>query len=258
MIFDENMVYTAINADKLEKGDAVIFFDSRRHLMKVLKGQNGDVGEIFEIDTDNHPSRFSDGRGHWWLYAYLIAKNNDPYKEFKKAQAEGKEVFWFDKNQNKWISNKESGGCGDWDFSDELSHYSLTKPDHWFVYANGDDFAINTFEDDFCLHSSFSREECEAWAEEHAFLLKEQEPKFRPYKDTGEMIEDFKARFKVNVPPYAKPLIWLKSKDNNFHTILIQEYRATLVVGEFLLEMKSLFDKYTYLDGSPCGKEIGE
>lgn len=80
------------------------------------------------------------------------------------------------------------------------------------------------------------------------------ESKYRPYKDTEEMIEDFKKRFNAKVPPYAMPMIWVRNKtfkDCRLITVFRDKVVMIIVSGE---DMKELFKDYTYLDGSPCGK----
>ena len=79
------------------------------------------------------------------------------------------------------------------------------------------------------------------------------ESKYRPYKDTDEMIADFKKRFNAKVPPYAMPMIWVRNKtfkDCRLITVFRDKVVMIIVSGE---DMKELFKDYTYLDGSPCG-----
>ena len=94
------------------------------------------------------------------------------------------------------------------------------------------------------------------------YLVEEpKEKKFRPYKDTYEMIEDFKIRYnsyggwngKSN-PMYC-PLIWLKDKDDG-QTDLVRSFwndKVFLGIADFSLDF--ILKQYTYLDGSPCGIE---
>lgn len=121
MKFDKSRVYTALNADELEKGDIVFVANS----LYGLKHQNT-VRVIDLIDDETVQSRFDVGQGVCWALAYLIAKHDDPYKEFKKAQAEGKEVWHLDDTGN-WQSNLNVG-C-DWIFDSPVICYSLTKPE---------------------------------------------------------------------------------------------------------------------------------
>lgn len=87
----------------------------------------------------------------------------------------------------------------------------------------------------------------------------EKEPKYRPYKDTDEMIADYKEHFKIsNVPAFCIPLIWVKGKPN-FLTMegthfIVEIFDCAVRLGNSVIPLQNLFDNYTYLDGSPCGK----
>lgn len=87
---------------------------------------------------------------------------------------------------------------------------------------------------------------------------KPREKKFRPYRDSDEMIEDFKKRFNVKVPPYEMPLIWIKMKDTD-KKYLVVRFASTLTICHndevYTPTFEYLVKGYTYLDGSPCGIE---
>ena len=86
------------------------------------------------------------------------------------------------------------------------------------------------------------------------------EPVYRPYKDTAEMIEDFKKRFNAKVPPYAMPMIWVRIKGDSDFAMLITEFGYSSVWCSVIQEgipLKKLFEDYVYLDGSPCGMKEG-
>lgn len=85
------------------------------------------------------------------------------------------------------------------------------------------------------------------------------ESKYRHYKDQEEMVEDWKERFMVDeIPDFCMPMIWVKDKSAIIEsTYLITEYCEKVVrTGDSISNFRGLFDNYTYLDGSPCGKEI--
>lgn len=100
------------------------------------------------------------------------------------------------------------------------------------------------------------------------YLIEEpKEKKFRPYKDTDEMIEDFKIRYNSyggwngkNNPMYS-PLIWIKSKGAEKNKYLITRFsdndKVTMTFEKIVYStnLRILSDDYTYLDGSPCGIE---
>lgn len=91
------------------------------------------------------------------------------------------------------------------------------------------------------------------------YLIEEQEEKkLRPYSDSDEMIEDFKKRFNENVPPYAMPLIWIKTKGADKKYLIVRFASAVTVchnVEVYTPTFEDLAEGYTYLDGSPCGIE---
>lgn len=90
-----------------------------------------------------------------------------------------------------------------------------------------------------------------------AYLVERaKEKKWRPYKDTDEMIADYKKRFNVDGSDYELPLIWINHKEWPSSKYLITGFNEfTIIVSYVEKELTTFFDKYTYLDGSPCGME---
>ncbi len=100
------------------------------------------------------------------------------------------------------------------------------------------------------------------------YLVEEpKEKKFRPYKDTDEMVEDYKRRYNSygggngkNNPMY-NPLVWVKAEDVKEHKYLITRFSDSGEVTMnfetcvYTTNLRTLFSDYTYLDGSPCGIE---
>lgn len=85
-----------------------------------------------------------------------------------------------------------------------------------------------------------------------------EEPMFRPYKSCEEMVEDFRKRFcsHTTIPQFSMPLIWIKGKGSG-HTFLVNAYlTGTVKFGGISFTLDDLFNKLTYLDGSPIGKEV--
>ena len=89
-----------------------------------------------------------------------------------------------------------------------------------------------------------------------AYLVERaEEKKYRPYKDTAEMLADYKKRFYIDCPNYEMLLIWLRIKIN------LAEYLVTSFCGE-KIEISDSYEyledvlrRFTYIDGSPCGVE---
>ena len=86
------------------------------------------------------------------------------------------------------------------------------------------------------------------------------EPKYRPYKDTDEMIADWKERFGAkDCPSHSMPLIWVRLKSGTNATYLVYGYLQNgVAIGVARPSFLVLLEDYTYLDGSPCGKEVTE
>ena len=91
----------------------------------------------------------------------------------------------------------------------------------------------------------------------HCYICDKSDKKYRPYESSAEMIADFIARFKVNCPPYEEPSIWIKGKEND-NRFLLTGFSPEVGVctrENVHSSFNTLFNWYTYLDGSPCGKE---
>ena len=82
------------------------------------------------------------------------------------------------------------------------------------------------------------------------------EPKYRPYKDTAEMIADWIERFGTYDTKVVMPPIWLMCGETRS---MVTDYLPDFVYAYATsLSMRDLYEDYTYLDGSPCGKEVTE
>lgn len=90
------------------------------------------------------------------------------------------------------------------------------------------------------------------------FIEEQEEKELRPYRDSDEMVEDFKKRFNVHVQPYEMPLIWIKIKDTD-KKYLVVRFASSLTICHnvevYTPTLEDLVEGYTYLDGSPCGIE---
>lgn len=84
------------------------------------------------------------------------------------------------------------------------------------------------------------------------------EPKYRPYEDTDEMIADWKERFKPkDWPSYSMPQIWVIWDDTK--SCIDGFSKNEVSIRGYYRTMDGLFKAgCTYLDGSPCGKEVTE
>ena len=92
-----------------------------------------------------------------------------------------------------------------------------------------------------------------AWDWGHFDYRVKKEPKYRPFKDTDELIEEYCKRFEVGWG-YNLPSIWVKSK-KSCDRFLITGFgsdKIILIKGEVSLD--TMFEYDTFLDGSPFGK----
>ena len=88
-----------------------------------------------------------------------------------------------------------------------------------------------------------------------AYLVERKgEKHFRPYKDTDEMIADYKKRFNGCRSIYGFPPIWFKRKIGGVYSITAY-YLDVVIFGDRRCTLKEIFDNYTYLDDTPCGVE---
>ena len=76
-----------------------------------------------------------------------------------------------------------------------------------------------------------------------------------PYKDCDELIEDYKSRFNAICPPHVLPLIWVKNKWSGIRLLITAFYEDNVYFDAEARTLKDIFEKYTYLDGTPCGKK---
>lgn len=87
-----------------------------------------------------------------------------------------------------------------------------------------------------------------------AYLVEQvKEKKWRPYKNTSEMIVDFKERFKVSYSDYELPSIWVEHKISRVKCLITDFCTTVINMSSDDILLSKLFDSYMYLDGSPCG-----
>lgn len=92
------------------------------------------------------------------------------------------------------------------------------------------------------------------WAWDHTDYRIAEKNKYRPYKDTNEMIDDFCKRSKAKRSAMGEPFIWIKDEYKKYLITSISNLFCTIVDIEVSTRsMQDLFEYYTYLDGSPCG-----
>ena len=91
---------------------------------------------------------------------------------------------------------------------------------------------------------------------------------YRPFNDCDELIEHYQKKYESAVgydiyfPSLYKPSIWVKSKAYGTDNLITAFDNDNESIGgscvffqDIWVDMKELFDNFTFLDGSPCGLE---
>lgn len=88
---------------------------------------------------------------------------------------------------------------------------------------------------------------------EFQFIYPFEEPKYRPYVDTEEMINDFCERSGAKRSKMGEPFIWVKDGDCKLLILSIEKDCVWTVNCRW--SMEELLDTFTYCDGTPIGKK---
>lgn len=130
------------------------------------------------------------------------------------------------------------------------------------AFVSEDDDPCTLFE---VLGEEYGRRFDEGGNPWNLFYLVEEpaEDKYRPYETTDEMIEDFKERAKAyGANPFKCPMfnssIWVKDKKTDCKSLITDSSKDMVFFSDTRFTTEELFDKYIYLDGTPCGKKIVE
>lgn len=82
---------------------------------------------------------------------------------------------------------------------------------------------------------------------------------YRPFKDGEELLDKYCKRSGIGREAGQMPSVWIRAKNGQSAELMIAMYKFGVYFGHMEQSYKSLFECYTFLDGSPCGvKEAGE
>lgn len=84
------------------------------------------------------------------------------------------------------------------------------------------------------------------------------EDKYVPFENTQEFIEAWEKKYPTNKdrPNGTMPLIWIASKELKNNISLITDFGDYgISTSCFVMSFNDLFEKYTFADGSVCGKK---
>jgi len=141
----------------------------------------------------------------------------------------------------------------------EISTEKIKIGEH--VMIDGVEYVAEKDLKDVCKGCAFENKEepCSHFIECEGLIYVKvnKEPKYRPYEDTEEMIADWKGRFKKNWSETSMPLIWVIWDDTK--SFIDGFSKNEVSIRGYYRTMDGLFKAgCTYLDGSPCGKEVTE
>jgi hypothetical protein len=96
-----------------------------------------------------------------------------------------------------------------------------------------------------------------AWSLDTQYRIKPAKD-LRPFKDIRELKDVWSYKAGMS-PDYAEPLIWVRWRGGNEHR-LVDAYNygggdELRICGDWV-SLKQLFDKYEFIDGTPCGVEF--
>lgn len=82
------------------------------------------------------------------------------------------------------------------------------------------------------------------------------EDKYVPFENTQELIEAWEKKCPANKdrPKGTMPLIWIKEKEDEYVYLISDFYKTSIGTSSKILNFESLFEEYTFADGSACGK----
>lgn len=71
------------------------------------------------------------------------------------------------------------------------------------------------------------------------------------------MIEHFCQHFNLILPEYSLPALWVKNNNAKYLITRVSKNTVSFVFEPMVYTtcLDTLFDEYTWLDGSPCGIE---
>lgn len=97
------------------------------------------------------------------------------------------------------------------------------------------------------------------------YRIKPEEPIYRPYESIDEMVEDYCDKSgELRLARLSMPYIWVKYKNKRWgdtkHLLTsfnnACEGHSYVWIANGWVSLEELFDDYTYLNGSPCGKLV--
>ena len=279
MVFDLSKVFTAVNAEELKAGDKVIVASNLATLKWAIDYENKKEGYennfkgIVEILPENEPCRFlTKAFGHnsktsQNALAYLVERKENCTNCGNRGNSYCS-CFTRDKSDDELSRTV----CGNYI---RLSEQKAEKPD--LVSLGNGQYAERPIENcnvvnvevscDTCEHSVVCEKKgelCDEYIRPFNEFMKIDAscpaPKhLRPFKDTDELIKVWCEKGgKWQKRELTMPHIWVQRKGMNTQELITgfdKECMEQVKIDGVWIDTQALFNKYTFLDGSPCGVE---
>lgn len=241
MKFDKSKIYTAVNADEVKVGSKGYFADNLTDLKALVADESADrFNEILHINPSDNNYRFSFSAGNNYALFYLVEEPETTPKEVTAAEWDNRPRFM-----------KVWNNCYEDAYNMLVVHIRSAEHSHPIV-------AVDCENEDICCFKHCTEivlEKTEPEIEEAAADKK----RYRPYKNSDEMIEDFKKRYNSyggwsgkNNPMYC-PLIWIVHKTTRNKSLIASYPDRNVQIASGFSNLESLFKGFTYLDGTPVG-----
>lgn len=236
MKFKKERIYSAVNADELKPGDKVIVADDLATLKRCVK-DNSPIDTLRRIGEEDDVFRFGvEDNTAIFTLAYLIERAENC------TNCAGRITCIRQKPEHPELTkccNYKRYECSEYKPKTEPK---AEKAPAWFVKGLMDG-SIERTSDEAEKHTDYNH--CE-----EAMISACSEKKYRPFRDTDELIKVWNA--KIGTPKWGTdgdltmPLIWVRNKSNK-KPWLINEFDKRI--------LDYLFTNCEFLDGSPCGVE---
>lgn len=143
---------------------------------------------------------------------------------------------------------KDKGIIGEWFYNGEYHwKYAEPKEPNWEQCTG-------------CAYDAVSpeKEPCKSCVDNNMYTEQKPEKKYRKFKDCEELVKHWDTHYgSINRPKNTMPLVWVRGKKSNSVNLItaynVNESRVSIQNVWFFLS--ELFDKYEFLDGTPCGVE---
>ena len=77
----------------------------------------------------------------------------------------------------------------------------------------------------------------------------------RPFENIAELIAHYDRTANNSRPANTMPLIWVRDKECKSENLIIAYNENCVFIQDVWFTLSELFDKYEFLDGTPCGVE---